>query len=171
MNGLMRAPALPWAKLPVLDLALAYVVARSIDWKFNAANALISPGGYNLVEAKASHLSVAVAAAALPFLLPARWRRWAWWAILGLFSALALVDLLYVRYFDTVPPVKALLSPVRLSAPAPALVKLPLPDIAFANAAALPWSMTSAALFTIAPLPKLAAVPTSVPPSIAVPPV
>lgn len=96
-------------RLPLVDLAMAAVVGMGIDWKYNAVNALLSPGGYNLDGTKASHLSIAVAAAALPFLLPRAWRHVAWCLVAVAFTTLALVDLLYVRYFDTVPPVRALL--------------------------------------------------------------
>ena len=67
-------------------------------------------------------------------------------------------------------PVKALLSPVRFNAPAPLLAKLPLPEIALAKLASVACWISSAALLTIAPVPKLAAVPTSVPAEITVPP-
>ncbi len=76
-----------------------------------------------------------------------------------------------VPVLTSVLPVKALLSPVRLSAPAPLLVKLPLPEIALAKVASVACRISSAALSTIAPAPKLPALPINLPAEISVPPV
>ncbi|MDB5099402.1 MAG: sulfatase [Cyanobacteria bacterium RYN_339] len=92
-----------------LEFLTATVVAFSLAWKLDAVNAIISPGGFPLVEAKAAHASLAAFLAMLPFLLPPRWRKAAWVALALGTSGLALVDTLYLRYFDAVPPVRALL--------------------------------------------------------------
>ena len=60
--------------------------------------------------------------------------------------------------------------PVRVSMPAPVLVKLPSPSITLAKLALLAWSMMSAPSLSIRPVPKLCAVPLTVPSVIVVPP-
>jgi phosphoglycerol transferase MdoB-like AlkP superfamily enzyme len=82
---------LSWVGIGLVSVTFSEIVGRQL-WR----------GGGVLAGSAAALVALPVA------LLPGRWRAWAGCGLVGLASLVAVADVVYLRYFDTVVPVVAL---------------------------------------------------------------